>query len=46
MDNLGQGDSNGEKWHATLRSRGASLTAMACRTPLERRGTAEGEGAR
>ncbi|MFI6334233.1 DUF6380 family protein [Streptomyces sp. NPDC050535] len=46
MDKLGQGDSTSEKWHATLRSRAASLTSMVCRTPLDHRGTAEGEGAR
>ncbi|MFC9842080.1 DUF6380 family protein [Streptomyces sp. NPDC060223] len=46
MDNLGQGDSIGEKWHATLRSRGASLTSTACRPLFDLRGTAQGEGAR
>ena len=34
MDNMGQGDSTGEKRHATLRHRVASLTAMACRAPF------------
>ncbi|MFF4136689.1 DUF6380 family protein [Streptomyces mirabilis] len=46
MDNMGQGDSTGEKRHATLRRRVASLTAMACRAPFNHRGTAAGEGAR
>ena len=46
MDNPRQSDSTGETRHATLRSRGASLTAMAGRAPFDRRGTAEGEGAR
>ncbi|MFJ2830348.1 DUF6380 family protein [Streptomyces sp. NPDC087263] len=46
MDNLGQGDSIGEKWHATLRRRGASLTSMACRAPFDLRVTAQGESAR
>jgi hypothetical protein len=46
MDNLGQGDSTGEKRHATLRSRVASLTAMARRAPFDHRGEPTGEGAR
>ncbi|WP_405884259.1 MULTISPECIES: DUF6380 family protein [unclassified Streptomyces] len=46
MDNLGQGDSTGEKRHATLRSPVASLTATAYRAPFNHRGTAAGEGAR
>ncbi|MET7779458.1 DUF6380 family protein [Streptomyces sp. NPDC005388] len=46
MDNMGQGDSTGEKRHATLRRRAASLTAMACRAPFNHRGAAAGEGAR
>ncbi|WP_406502203.1 DUF6380 family protein [Streptomyces sp. NBC_00500] len=46
MDNPVQGDSTGEKRHATLRGRVASLTATACRAPFKHRGTAAGEGAR
>ncbi|MFF4349363.1 DUF6380 family protein [Streptomyces sp. NPDC001530] len=46
MDNLGQGDSTGEKRQATLRSRVASLTATACRARFNHHGTAAGEGAR
>ncbi|MET8290006.1 DUF6380 family protein [Streptomyces sp. NPDC051639] len=46
MDNLGQGDSTGGKWHATLRWSAASLTATAGRTPFEDRGGPKGEDAR
>ncbi|MFF3612131.1 DUF6380 family protein [Streptomyces sp. NPDC002580] len=46
MDNMGQGDSTGEKRHATLRSRTASLTATACRASSGQHGAAAGEGAR
>ncbi|WP_443046659.1 DUF6380 family protein [Streptomyces sp. DSM 40750] len=42
MDNLGQGEPIGEKWYATLRGAGASLTATACRGPIQHLG----EGAR
>ncbi|MER5653073.1 MULTISPECIES: DUF6380 family protein [unclassified Streptomyces] len=46
MDNRGQGDTTGEKRHATLRSRTASLTATACRASFDHHGAAPGEGAR
>ncbi|WP_234020595.1 DUF6380 family protein [Streptomyces sp. 142MFCol3.1] len=46
MDNLGQGDTGGEKRRATLRRRAASLTETADRAPLNHRGAAAGEGAR
>lgn len=46
MDNLGQSDSTGEKRHATLRWRAASLTATAGRAPFKHRGWSPGEGAR
>jgi hypothetical protein len=46
MDNPVQGDSSGEKRHATLRGRAASLLAMACRAPFNHHGTARGEGTR
>nr|WP_239157756.1 DUF6380 family protein [Streptomyces sp. SID13726] len=46
MDNSVQGDVTGEKWHATLRSRTASLTATADRAPLNHHGGRSGEGAR
>ncbi|MET9897298.1 DUF6380 family protein [Streptomyces sp. NPDC006446] len=46
MDNMGQGDSIGEKRRATLRSRAASLTATACRASFNQHGAAAGEGAR
>ncbi|MER5467280.1 DUF6380 family protein [Streptomyces sp. NPDC002935] len=42
---MGQSDSAGEKRHATLRSRAASLTATACRAPFNHHGAAAGEGA-
>ncbi|WP_432423005.1 DUF6380 family protein [Streptomyces pseudovenezuelae] len=45
MDNSVQGDSTGEKRHATLRSETASLTATACRAGFDRGGRS-GEGAR
>ncbi|WP_373682232.1 DUF6380 family protein [Streptomyces sp. HG99] len=43
---MGQGDSIGEKWRATLRCRVASQTATAGRAPLDHHGAAAGEGAR
>ncbi|MFE5142667.1 DUF6380 family protein [Streptomyces fagopyri] len=46
MDNPVQGDSIGEKRHATLRWSAASLTATAGRTPFEHRGGPRGESAR
>lgn len=46
MDNSVQGDAIGEKWHATLRSGTASLTATACRAPFKHHGGRAGEGAR
>ncbi|WP_240982562.1 DUF6380 family protein [Streptomyces sp. S3(2020)] len=46
MDNPVQGDATGEKWHATLRSGTASLTATAGRAPFKHRGGRAGEGAR
>ncbi|WP_373294458.1 DUF6380 family protein [Streptomyces albiflavescens] len=46
MDNLGQGESIGEKRHATLRGRVASLTATACRARFNHHGGFLGEGAR
>jgi len=45
MDNSVQGDSVGEKRHATLRPETASLTATARRALLDRGGRS-GEGAR
>ncbi|WP_405915508.1 MULTISPECIES: DUF6380 family protein [unclassified Streptomyces] len=45
MDKMVQGDSSGEKRHATLRGRAASLTATACRAPFNHHGAAVGEGA-
>ncbi|MEU6257247.1 DUF6380 family protein [Streptomyces sp. NPDC047043] len=45
MDKTVQGDSAGEKRHATLRVRTASLTATACRARFNHGGRA-GEGAR
>ncbi|MEU9732893.1 DUF6380 family protein [Streptomyces sp. NPDC048002] len=46
MDNPVQGDATGEKRHATLRSRTASLTETAGRAPFEHRGDRSGEGTR
>lgn len=46
MDNVGQGDSAGEKRQATLRGGPASLTATVCRVPFHRGGGQAGEGAR
>jgi hypothetical protein len=46
VDNSVQGDAAGEKWHATLRSGTASLTATVGRVPLEHRGGRAGEGVR
>ena len=46
VDNSVQGDAAGEKWHATLRSGTASLTATADRAPLDHRGGRPGEGVR
>ncbi|WP_369293665.1 DUF6380 family protein [Streptomyces coacervatus] len=45
MDKTVQGDSTGEKRHATLRTRTASLTATADRARFNHGGRA-GEGAR
>ncbi|MEU2585962.1 DUF6380 family protein [Streptomyces avermitilis] len=46
MDHVGQDDGGGEKWHATLRWRTASLTATACRAPFKHCGGPAGEDAR
>jgi hypothetical protein len=46
MDNPVQGDATGGKWHATLRSRTASLTATADRAPFKHHGVRAGEGVR
>ncbi|WP_219917719.1 MULTISPECIES: DUF6380 family protein [Streptomyces] len=46
MDKTGQGDSTGEKRHATLRAGTASLTATADRAPFDQHGRRAGEGAR
>ncbi|MEU6064126.1 MULTISPECIES: DUF6380 family protein [Streptomyces] len=46
MDNTVQGDSTGEKRHATLRCGAASLTATACRAPFNQHGGHAREGAR
>ncbi|MER6285993.1 DUF6380 family protein [Streptomyces sviceus] len=46
VDNTLQGDVAGEKRHATLRSRTASLTATADRAPYEHHGVRAGEGVR
>lgn len=46
MDNPVQGEPIGEKWYATLRDTGASLTATACRGPIQFPGGPAGEGAR
>ncbi|MES5818052.1 DUF6380 family protein [Streptomyces sp. RG80] len=46
MDNSAQGDAAGEKWHATLRSGTASLTATVGRASFKHRGDRAGEGAR
>ncbi|MFG2309457.1 DUF6380 family protein [Streptomyces sp. NPDC048566] len=46
MDNRGQGDASGEKRHATLRCRTASLTAAVSRVSYDRRSAVPGEGAR
>ncbi|WP_225320705.1 DUF6380 family protein [Streptomyces luteolifulvus] len=40
------GDATGEKRHATLRLRAASLTATACRAPFNQHDGRVGEGAR
>ncbi|WP_425473548.1 DUF6380 family protein [Streptomyces tailanensis] len=45
-DNPVQGESNGKKWYATLRTKRASLTATACRGPFPHLGGPAGEGAR
>ncbi|WP_420802633.1 DUF6380 family protein [Streptomyces cavernae] len=39
-----QGEPLGGKWHATLRSRAASLTSTACRASITLLGKAAGEG--
>jgi hypothetical protein len=46
MDIPVQGDTAGEKWHATLRSGTASLTATAGRAPFDHHGRRTGEVAR
>ncbi|MFD5073599.1 DUF6380 family protein [Streptomyces sp. NPDC058371] len=46
MGNSPQSDSSGEKRHATLRSRVASLTATTGRAPFKHRGPVAGEGKR
>ncbi|MFD7710689.1 DUF6380 family protein [Streptomyces sp. NPDC059786] len=46
MDRLGRGDSVPGKRQATLRSRGASLTATTGRAPFKHRGPAAEEGSR
>jgi hypothetical protein len=46
VDNSVQGDAAGEKRHATLRSRTASLTATAGRAPFEHHGVRAGEDVR
>ncbi|MEU5891455.1 DUF6380 family protein [Streptomyces sp. NPDC047461] len=46
MDNSVQGDAAGEKWHATLRSGSASLTATVGCAPFKYYGGMAGEGAR
>ncbi|MFC8428701.1 DUF6380 family protein [Streptomyces sp. NPDC057253] len=46
VDNPLQGDAAGEKWHATLRSGTASLTATVGRAPTEHHGGRAGEGVR
>ncbi|MFI0512213.1 DUF6380 family protein [Streptomyces sp. WSLK1-5] len=46
VDNPLQGDVTGEKRHATLRSRTASLTATAGRAPHQHHGVRAGEGGR
>ncbi|MER6159277.1 DUF6380 family protein [Streptomyces sp. NPDC001868] len=46
MDNPAQGEPIGEKWYATLRHTGASLTATAARGPIRLAGGPAGEGAR
>jgi hypothetical protein len=46
MDNSVQGDAVGDKWHATLRSRTASLTATAGRASFKHHGVRAGEGVR
>ncbi|MGW0705476.1 DUF6380 family protein [Streptomyces sp. NPDC002643] len=46
MDNPVQGESNGEKWYATLRVEAASLTATVRRGPHHHPGGPAGEGAR
>ncbi|MFF7133909.1 MULTISPECIES: DUF6380 family protein [unclassified Streptomyces] len=44
VDNSVQGDAAGEKWHATLQSTTASLTATAGRAPLAHHDVRAGEG--
>ncbi|MFF4545848.1 DUF6380 family protein [Streptomyces sp. NPDC001435] len=46
MDNTVQGDSTGEKRHATLRCGAASLTATACRALFNHHGGHAREDAR
>ncbi|AYC37191.1 DUF6380 family protein [Streptomyces griseorubiginosus] len=46
VDNPVQGDAAGEKWHATLRSITASLTATVGRAPFPQHGGRAGEGVR
>ncbi|MGW0823455.1 DUF6380 family protein [Streptomyces sp. NPDC002845] len=46
MDTSTQGDTGGEKRHATLRHQAASLTATTGRGPLDHHGGPAGEGAR
>ncbi|MER7561524.1 DUF6380 family protein [Streptomyces sp. NPDC048523] len=46
VDNSVQGDAAGEKRHATLRSRTASLTATAGRAPFKHHGVRAGEDVR
>ncbi|MER6179961.1 DUF6380 family protein [Streptomyces sp. NPDC001652] len=46
MDNSVQGDAAGEKWHATLRSGTASLTATVGCAPFKHHSGRAGEGAR
>ncbi|WP_442819033.1 DUF6380 family protein [Streptomyces sp. NBC_01235] len=45
-DKVGQGDSSGEKRHATLRSGAASLSATACGAEFKHHGRPAREGAR
>lgn len=46
VDNSVQGDVAGGKWHATLRSGTASLTATVGRAPFTHHGGRAGEGGR